>query len=119
VEISAPADNRAQRQRSQQLLEAARSRYSTLSNQEKGALVDELVELKRYHRKSVLRVLRQQLTDHRGVHRLVLTLDTILLNLVGATATAMPQLKWPRTIGGAMGYSYGGGCNTCPSRRKE
>ena len=49
-----------QRQRRRQLLEAARSRYQSLSYQEKGALVDELVELSGYHRKSVLRLLRQQ-----------------------------------------------------------
>ena len=48
VERSAPADRRAQRQRRQQLLEAARSRYPALSYQEKGALVDELVELSGY-----------------------------------------------------------------------
>jgi hypothetical protein len=60
VASSALADRRAQRQRRQQLLEAARSRYPTLSYQEKGALVDELVALSGYHRKSVLRLLRQQ-----------------------------------------------------------
>ena len=48
MERSAPADRRAQRQRRQQLLEAARSRYPALSYQEKGALVDELVELSGY-----------------------------------------------------------------------
>ena len=37
-----------------------------LSYQEKGALVDELVELSGYHRKSVLRLLRQQPADHGG-----------------------------------------------------
>ena len=53
------ADRRAQRQRRQQLLEAARSRYPALSYQEKGALVNELVDLSGFHRKSVLRLLRQ------------------------------------------------------------
>jgi hypothetical protein len=37
-----------------------------LSYQEKGALVDELVELSGFHRKSVLRLLRQQPADHGG-----------------------------------------------------
>ena len=37
-----------------------------LSYQEKGTLVDELVELSGYHRKSVLRLLRQQPADHGG-----------------------------------------------------
>jgi len=63
---STSADRRAQRQRRQQLLGAARSRYPTLSYQEKGALVDELVELSGFHRKSVLRLLRQQPADHGG-----------------------------------------------------
>lgn len=66
MERSASADRRAQRQRRQQLLEAARSRYPALSYQEKGALVDELVELSGFHRKSVLRLLRQQPADHGG-----------------------------------------------------
>ena len=66
MEGSAAADRRAQRQRHQQLLEAARSRYPTLSYQQKGALVDELVELSGFHRKSVLRLLRQQPADHGG-----------------------------------------------------
>jgi hypothetical protein len=66
VERSASADRRAQHQRRQQLLEAARSRYPALSYQEKGALVDELVELSGFHRKSVLRLLRQQPADHGG-----------------------------------------------------
>ena len=66
MDRSASADPRAQRQRRQQLLEAARSRYPTLSYQEKGALVDELVELSGFHRKSVLRLLRQQPADHAG-----------------------------------------------------
>ena len=65
---SAPSsgESRLQRQRRRQLLEAARSRYQSLSYQEKGALVDELVELSGYHRKSVLRLLRQQPADHGG-----------------------------------------------------
>ena len=37
-----------------------------MSYQEKGALVDELVELSGFHRKSVLRLLRQQPADHGG-----------------------------------------------------
>ena len=45
---------------------AARSRYQALGHRAKGALVDELVELSGYHRKSVLRLLRQQPADHRG-----------------------------------------------------
>jgi len=65
---SAPSsgESRLQRQRRRQLLEAARSRYQSLSYQEKGALVDELVELSGYHRKSVLRLLRQQPADQGG-----------------------------------------------------
>ncbi|MEI7667018.1 MAG: hypothetical protein WCI65_13310 [Synechococcaceae cyanobacterium ELA263] len=59
-------ESRLLRQRRRQLLEAARSRYKSLSYQEKGALVDELVELSGYHRKSVLRLLRQQPADHGG-----------------------------------------------------
>ena len=66
MERSASADRRAQRQRRQQLLEAARCRYPALSYQEKGALVDGLVELSGFHRKSVLRLLRQQPADHGG-----------------------------------------------------
>ena len=66
MERSASAVRRAQRERRQQLLEAARSRYPALSYQEKGALVDELVELSGFHRKSVLRLLRQQPADHGG-----------------------------------------------------
>ena len=66
MERSASADRRAQRQRRQQLLEASRTRYPTLSYQEKGALVDELVKLSGFHRKSVLRLLRQQPADHGG-----------------------------------------------------
>ena len=66
MERSASADRRAQRQRRQQHLEAARSRYPALSYQGKGALVDELVELSGFHRKSVLRLLRQQPADHGG-----------------------------------------------------
>ena len=69
MERSAPADRRAQRQRRQQLLEAARSRYPSLSYQEKGALVDELVALSGFHRKSVLRLLHQQPADHGGPPR--------------------------------------------------
>ncbi|WP_432785222.1 hypothetical protein AAJV73_00730 [Cyanobium sp. BSA11S] len=61
-----PADRRLQRQRRQQLLEASRSRYQSLGYREKGALVDELVELSGYHRKSVLRLLRQQPADQGG-----------------------------------------------------
>lgn len=45
---------------------AARSRYQLLSYQERGALVDVLVELSGYHRKSVLRLLRQQPAGHGG-----------------------------------------------------
>ena len=63
---SSSGESRLQRQRRRQLLEAARSRYQLLSYQEKGALVDELVELSGYHRKSVLRLLRQQPADHGG-----------------------------------------------------
>ena len=66
MEHSAPAVRRAQRERRQQLLEAARSRYPALSYQEKGALVNELVDLSGFHRKSVLRLLRQQPADHGG-----------------------------------------------------
>ena len=61
---SSSGESRLQRQRRRQLLEAARSRYQSLSYQEKGALVDELVELSGYHRKSVLRLLHQQPADH-------------------------------------------------------
>jgi hypothetical protein len=64
--VSSSCESRLQRQRRRQLLEAARSRYQLLSYQEKGALVDELVELSGYHRKSVLRLLRQQPADHGG-----------------------------------------------------
>ena len=64
--MSSSGESRLQRQRRRQLLEAARSRYQSLSYQEKGALVDELVELSGYHRKSVLRLLRQQPADHGG-----------------------------------------------------
>ena len=64
--MSSSGESRLQRQRRRQLLEAARSRYQLLSYQEKGALVDELVELSGYHRKSVLRLLRQQPADHGG-----------------------------------------------------
>jgi len=63
---SSSAESRLQRQRRRQLLEAARSRYQSLSYQEKGDLVDELVELSGYHRKSVLRLLRQQPADPGG-----------------------------------------------------
>jgi hypothetical protein len=73
LERSASADRSTQRQRLLaasgsfwQLLEAARSRYPALSYQEKGALVDELVELSGFHRKSVLWLLRQQPADHGG-----------------------------------------------------
>lgn len=65
---SSSVESRLQRQRRRQLLEAARSRYQSLSYQEKGALVDELVELSGYHRKSVLRLLRQQPADPGGPH---------------------------------------------------
>lgn len=61
-----PNDRRLQRQRRRQLVDAARSRYQALGYREKGALVDELVELSGYHRKSVLRLLRQQPADHGG-----------------------------------------------------
>ena len=64
MERSASADRRAQRQRRQQVLETARSHKPTLSYQEKGALVDKLVELSWFHRKSELRLLRQQPADH-------------------------------------------------------
>ncbi|MEX0587650.1 MAG: transposase family protein, partial [Cyanobium sp.] len=66
AQASSPVDRRLQRQRRRQLLEAARSRYQALSYQEKSALVDELVEISGYHRKSVLRLLRQQPADHGG-----------------------------------------------------
>ena len=61
-----PNDRRLQRQRRRQLFDAVRIRYQALSYREKGALVDELVELGRNHRKSVLRLLRQQPADHGG-----------------------------------------------------
>lgn len=61
MERSASADRRAQRQRRQQLLEAARNTYPILSYQEKGALVDALVELSGFHRKSVLTLVTIQL----------------------------------------------------------
>ena len=67
--MSSSGESRLQRQRRRQLLEAARSRYQLLSYQEKGALVDELVELSGYHRKSVLWLLRQQPADHGGPPR--------------------------------------------------
>lgn len=66
MERSEPAVRRAQHEQLQRLLEAARSRYPALSYQEKGALVDELVELSGLHRKTVLRLLRQQPADHGG-----------------------------------------------------
>lgn len=83
MERSAPADRRAQRQRRQQLLEAARSRYPSLSYQEKGALVDELVALSEFHRKSVLRLFRQQPADHGGPLVTILTPADRLLRWSG------------------------------------
>lgn len=61
---SSPGEKRLLRQRRRQLLDAARSRYQALSYQGKTELVDELVEISGYHRKSVLRLLRQQQADH-------------------------------------------------------
>ena len=59
--LSSPlVDLRALRQRCRQLLEAARCRYQALSYLEKDVLVDELVELSGYHRKSVLRLFTLQ-----------------------------------------------------------
>ena len=45
---------------------AARQRYGGLSPAGKKALVDELVAITGYHRKSVLRLLRQQPADPGG-----------------------------------------------------
>ena len=63
---SSSSEKRLLRQRRRQLLDAARSRYQALSYQGKTELVDELVEISGYHRKSVLRLLRQQQADHGG-----------------------------------------------------
>jgi hypothetical protein len=59
--------------------------YPALSYQEKGALVDELAALSEFHRKSVLRLLRQQRRTMGG-HRLVLKLVTIQLRWANAAA---------------------------------
>jgi hypothetical protein len=56
-------------QRRKQLVDAGRIRYKTLSYQEKGSLLDELVQLSGYPRKSVLRLLRQQPASHGGFPR--------------------------------------------------
>lgn len=56
---SLSSERRLQRQWCRQLQEGAISRYQSLSFREESALVDELLELSGYHRKSVLRLLSQ------------------------------------------------------------
>jgi hypothetical protein len=60
------SEKRLLRQRRRQLLDAARSRYQALSYQGRTELVDELVDINGYHRKSVLRLLPQQQADYGG-----------------------------------------------------